>query len=117
MPSSPISANVDVQRTVSFWGSFIRFPGDDVPPFWIPPPQPPRAPEPPRRTSWRAPRIDDLDDESLRDPCRHLHRLGDRSVYEAMRAILGGADVALTLDEFGRLDPGVLGYLGGGRLQ
>ena len=57
-----------------------------------------------------------VDDEYLRRLCAHLHRLGERSVYEFVREIIGGADPVDRLAAYSRLDPGVLAYLGGDRL-
>jgi excisionase family DNA binding protein len=55
-----------------------------------------------------------VDDEYLRRLCAHLHRLGERSVYEFVREIIGGADPVDRLAAYSRLDPGVLA--GGDRL-
>jgi hypothetical protein len=51
-----------------------------------------------------------VDDKYLRRLC--AHRLGERSVYEFVREIIGGADPVDRLAAYSRLDPGVLAYLG-----
>jgi len=58
----------------------------------------------------------ELDDVRLRRLCAHLHELGPRSVYEFIREIRAGGDVVDRLEVYGRLDAGILIYLGADRL-
>ena len=54
--------------------------------------------------------------ERLRHLAQHLHRLGERSVYEFTREIIAGADIVQRLEVYARLDPSIVKYLGADRL-
>ena len=54
--------------------------------------------------------------ERLRHLARHLHRLGERSVYELIREIMAGEDIGKRLEVYARLDPSIVKYLGADRL-
>jgi hypothetical protein len=103
MPSA-ISATDAAQRA-SWSDSYIHIPGDDAWPWFVPAPA--RAPEP-RRT---------IADGHLRRLALHLFTLGPRSVFECLKAIIAGAPVVETLEDYARLDPSIVKYLGGERLS
>jgi hypothetical protein len=46
----------------------------------------------------------------------HLYRLGPRPIFETLCAIYGGADLIETLQDYRRLDPAVVAFLGADRL-
>lgn len=69
------------------------------------------------RSWWQASTLDDIDDEDLRLRCAHFHKLGPRPTYEFVKAVLGGADVLLSLEAYERLDGPVTAYLGGSKLD
>jgi hypothetical protein len=101
MPSPYDTSDFGFHRTLS--ASFIRFPGDDAPPFIYTPPPPPE----PRAT---------VPDARLRRLARHLHLLGERPLYELLREVLAGRDPVASLEAYGRLDPDILEALGADRL-
>jgi hypothetical protein len=101
------AAETSAQRTS--WPSFSDFSfikGLDGPASW-PVPASARAPEPPRRT---------VRDARLRRLARHLHLLGERSVYELLREIIGGRDSVERLEVYARLDADIVAAIGGDRL-
>jgi len=52
----------------------------------------------------------------LRRLARHLHQLGERSVYELIREIIAGRDPVLRLEVYAELDPDLLEALGADKL-
>ena len=57
-----------------------------------------------------------FENADLKRLCAHLHRVGERSVYEFVREVAGGADPIARLEAYERLDPAILAYLGGDRI-
>ena len=55
-------------------------------------------------------------DARLRRLVAHLHSLGPRPVYEFVREIINGGDVIDRLEDYGRLDPNLVQYLGADRI-
>lgn len=52
-------------------------------------------------------------DARLKYLTRRLHALGERPLYEMLREVIGGADLAQRLEVYARIDPAVLAALGG----
>jgi hypothetical protein len=49
----------------------------------------------------------------LRQMAARLHTLGPRALYEFLRSIISGDPIVDTLEDYERLDPAILKYLGG----
>lgn len=97
------------QRTwVTLPGSFIMTKNPpEWPWFYVTPTPPAPAPEP-RAT---------VPDSRLRRLARHLHLLGERSVYELLREIIvAGLDPVERLEVYARLDADIMEALGADRL-
>jgi hypothetical protein len=81
--------------------SFIK--GLDGPRTWpVPAPEPTQPAIPPAK---------------LKRLARHLHSLGERGLFECLKAIISGAPIGDTLEAYTRLDPAVLKYFGGDYLR
>jgi hypothetical protein len=78
--------------------SYITFPDTPEPFIFLPPP---RATVP---------------DARLRRLARHLHQLGERSVYEILREIIGGRDPVLRLEVYAECDPDFFEAIGADKL-
>lgn len=105
MHPSATSFSDPARRTeaLPFSTSYITLPGAPEPWFHIPPPRPPE----PRAT---------VPDVRLRRLARHLHSLGERSVYELLREVIGGRDPVERLERYAELDADIVAALGADRL-
>ena len=56
-------------------------------------------------------------DERLRQLAQHLHRLGPRPTFEFLREVAAGADLYERLEQYARLDPAIVKYLGASETQ
>jgi hypothetical protein len=97
--STSIAENTEyVNNFIAFSCSYIKNANAPEPWFDLPPP---RASVP---------------DARLRRLARHLHQLGERSVYEILREIIAGRDPVLRLEAYAELDADIVEALGGDRL-
>jgi hypothetical protein len=53
-----------------------------------------------------------ISDERLRQLAQDLHRLGPRPIFEFLREVAAGADLYECLEQYARLDPAIVKYLG-----
>ena len=97
MQTSIAQTEDHVNSETCFSSSYIIIPNAPEPFFYIPPP---RATVP---------------DARLRRLARHLHQLGERSVYELMREIIAGRDPVLRLEVYAQLDADIVEALGADR--
>lgn len=54
-----------------------------------------------------------IPDARLRHLARRIHALGERPLFELLKELVSGADVAQRLEAFAALDPEILAALGG----
>ena len=58
-----------------------------------------------------------IGDERLRQLAKPLHRLGPLPTFDLLREVAAGADLYERLEQYARLDPAIVKYLGASELR